>query len=590
MSCLTVMRGQLCWCVVGLVVSLLLSLQWYPYLHLPTAPARKKAVLPVRVPNVVTSSSSSSFSSNVHERINPRVSGLKVRVFPVCGEDKEKQHIGYSGDTAIAMLREAVDTMNEMEASQLQTIVAVVGGDERNESSDLLTSLVHNQRPAWDLLWTFSPQEHLMTTCDEKNGVVSDNHVKHQLLTTDEVQSMVKEYNQRPVLNHCFLNYVHNIAGLKSAQFALYEGMKLSSEENMDQYSFIPDTITLPRPLLSLQAWLRRREDGSVWVFKPDAGRGGVGVSLFSLEELQANKTLLHSLCQEAGVLQRYVERPLLVDGYKHHLRVYLVTTSVFPLQAYLHAEGLYLPSQKPFVWGKWSDMDVHLTNGGRRSIPNPCGDAYENNDTIFHPSCSQRLSMYWDYLRTNGGMSTEMIAKIKNRIVASLLSLLKTSPSIAKKPVGSSCFRCVEVYGVDILLSHSPNNVIDVSVLEVNHAPELWTPHRHPNQQVHNELIASTIQHLQLPVIREVDVPRAVLDTVKECADVHGMDGINKFKLSTTTTVGLCAQAILSAYNKGPFVPVSNMDDECSPYQSNTKHILKSFLCCCHNHVEKTP
>ena len=45
----------------------------------------------------------------------------------------------------------------------------------------------------------------------------------------------------------------------------------------------------------------------------------------------------------------RYIERPLLLDGYKFDLRLYVCVTSMKPLEAFLYREGFTRLSSEPY-------------------------------------------------------------------------------------------------------------------------------------------------------------------------------------------------------------------------------------------------
>lgn len=70
-----------------------------------------------------------------------------------------------------------------------------------------------------------------------------------------------------------------------------------------------------------------------VWICKPVAQSQGRGIFLFrKLSEL----TYEHN-----SVVQRYIEKPLLIGGYKFDLRLYVCVPSYHPLTIYAYREGL---------------------------------------------------------------------------------------------------------------------------------------------------------------------------------------------------------------------------------------------------------
>ena len=91
-----------------------------------------------------------------------------------------------------------------------------------------------------------------------------------------------------------------------------------------------------------------------------------------------------HPLLGEPMVIQRYVSRPLLLDGFKWDLRLYVLVTSFDPLEAFLYTEGFGRFASEPFSLerSRLQDPFVHLTNASiqrrhpsaRRDEPNADG------------------------------------------------------------------------------------------------------------------------------------------------------------------------------------------------------------------------
>ena len=70
----------------------------------------------------------------------------------------------------------------------------------------------------------------------------------------------------------------------------------------------------------------------------PSQGSCGLGIRLLSdfSDVPETEDTKEGSLC-----VQRYIKDPLLINGLKFDIRVYVLVTSVDPLRLYLYDEGL---------------------------------------------------------------------------------------------------------------------------------------------------------------------------------------------------------------------------------------------------------
>ena len=103
--------------------------------------------------------------------------------------------------------------------------------------------------------------------------------------------------------------------------------------------------------LRDLDGELARRAESSTesadavgWIHKRRGVENGQGITLLSWQDLQARRAadadgsaLIRWL--RPGVLQRYVESPLLLDGRKIDLRCFILLASVNPLAAFFHSE-----------------------------------------------------------------------------------------------------------------------------------------------------------------------------------------------------------------------------------------------------------
>lgn len=118
-----------------------------------------------------------------------------------------------------------------------------------------------------------------------------------------------------------------------------------------------PANYRLPGERDRLLADAAAGRSGPVWIVKAGDLFGGQGISL--TDDPAAIPAGVE------GVVQHYIDRPLLWRGCKGHLRLYLLVTSAEPTRAWLWHDGLVRFAPEPFAHGPgWlSRLDMHVTN-----------------------------------------------------------------------------------------------------------------------------------------------------------------------------------------------------------------------------------
>ncbi len=118
-----------------------------------------------------------------------------------------------------------------------------------------------------------------------------------------------------------------------------------------------PATYLLPGDAGRLAKDAAAGRSGPVWIVKPPDLFGGQGMRMIEDPDVL--------LTDEPLIVQHYIDRPLLVNGCKQHLRCYILITEVDPPRTWFCRDGLVRFAPAPFVREPgWLDRtDMHITN-----------------------------------------------------------------------------------------------------------------------------------------------------------------------------------------------------------------------------------
>ena len=201
---------------------------------------------------------------------------------------------------------------------------------------------------------------------------------------------------------------------------------------------------------------------------------------------------------EDNWVVERYIQNPLLLDGYKFDLRIYVAVTSFTPLRIYIHKEGLVRLSSEKYSYNKedYNDRFRHLTNYSvnkancdssdvnkdNSDISNDNGSAVDDHDDGIDycnrgsKTGSRNLKLSFTQLRekfTQMGYNNIVIwEKIHDLIIKTLISVEPKIKGVSKRFIKSGEDACFELFGFDVLLDDELNPYL----MEVNFSPSLNT------------------------------------------------------------------------------------------------------------------
>ncbi|XP_075364612.1 tubulin polyglutamylase TTLL7 isoform X3 [Mycteria americana] len=249
----------------------------------------------------------------------------------------------------------------------------------------------------------------------KKNGVITANvaGTKYEIVrvviremgfvkTRDEDEtanliwsdSAVQQEKIAELRNYQRINHFPGMGEICRKDF-LARNMTKMIKSQPQEYSFIPRTWIFPAEYTQFQNYvkeLKKKRRQKTFIVKPANGAMGHGISLIrNGEKLQA---------QDHLIVQEYLDKPFLMEGYKFDLRVYILVTSCDPLKVFLYHDGLVrMGTEKyhPPSDSNLSQLYMHLTN---YSV-NKHNERFERDETEDKGS-KRSIKWFTEFLETN--------------------------------------------------------------------------------------------------------------------------------------------------------------------------------------------
>ncbi|XP_069795454.1 tubulin polyglutamylase TTLL7 isoform X2 [Narcine bancroftii] len=241
--------------------------------------------------------------------------------------------------------------------------------------------------------------------------------------------------------------------------------MKGQSQE----YCFTPRTWIFPAEYTQFQNCikeLRKRRRQKTFIVKPANGAMGHGISLIrNGDKLPAHEHL---------IVQEYLDKPFLLEGYKFDLRIYILVTSCDPLRIFLYNDGLVRMGTEKYhapTDANLSQLFMHLTNYSVNKHNENFGRAEQADQ-----GSKRSIRWFTEFLQTNDYDVAKFWNDVSELVVK---TLIVAEPHVlhayrmcrpGQQPGSSSV--CFEVLGFDIILDRK----LKPWLLEINRAPSFGT------------------------------------------------------------------------------------------------------------------
>jgi hypothetical protein len=137
--------------------------------------------------------------------------------------------------------------------------------------------------------------------------------------------------------NYVYINKMPELAKL-SKKDACFDILNRYRSFHSTAFKFYPKTFILPREYLKYKKY-HKSHASKIFISKVANSSHGFGCSIIRRPTELPESTKSHNAPKR--VVQEYLNKPFLMDGKKHDLRVYVAIVSYEPFIAFINEEGL---------------------------------------------------------------------------------------------------------------------------------------------------------------------------------------------------------------------------------------------------------
>ncbi|KAI9559995.1 hypothetical protein GHT06_014003 [Daphnia sinensis] len=259
-------------------------------------------------------------------------------------------------------------------------------------------------------------------------------------------------------------------------------------------FDFLPPSFIMPNEYRDF--WSAHHRLHGPWIVKPVASSRGRGIYLVSKPD--------EVPMEESVLISKYIANPLLVDGHKCDLRLYVAVTSYDPLVIYLYRHGIVRFAAVKYTADQ-SSLDnpcIHLCN---YSINKYHSDFVVSEDPSVEDVGHKRsLTGFLKYLRAQGKDVSRLMRRIEDVCIKAIMAA--TPPVVAAckmfVPHRNNCF---ELYGFDILVDAD----LKPWLLEVNLSPSLGCDSQ-LDLRVKSAMLSDLLTLVGIPAVDPTTTPTA--------------------------------------------------------------------------------